>query len=356
MPMKPDFWKNKKVLVTGHTGFKGSWLTLWLLKMGSKIHGISLEPGKDNALYNNLDIGRHINSITCDIRDKEKLSNLVKNIKPEIVFHLAAQPLVRNSYINPVETWETNVMGTIYLIESIKTLEQPCSTVAITTDKVYKNNEWVYGYRENDALGGKDPYSSSKAACELAISSWRDSFSSRDNWKHFNMVTARAGNVIGGGDWAVDRIVPDCIRALMKKEKIKIRNPNATRPWQHVIEPLSGYLLLAETISNTTDISKEFNFGPNLEANRSVDQLVNEIIRNWPGEKDYIMNTEHPHEASLLNLTIDRAKHELGWSPIWNFEMAVNKTVQWYKKCSTNPKAAMESCLDDIECYSATSI
>lgn len=354
--MKQNFWKNKNVLVTGHTGFKGSWLTLWLLQMGSKVQGISLEPGRENDLYNNLDINSHINSFICDIRDKEKLGSLVKKIKPEVIFHLAAQPLVRDSYINPVDTWRTNVMGTINLIDTIRKLDQPCSTVAITTDKVYRNKEWVYGYRENDELGGKDPYSSSKAACELAISSWRNSFANESKWQHFNVVTARAGNVIGGGDWATDRIVPDCIRALIKNEKIKIRNPRATRPWQHVLEPLSGYLLLAEEMSNRKDLSREFNFGPNLEANRCVDDLVQEIIKNWPGEKDYNVNPEDPHEASLLDLTIERAKYELGWSPIWDFEMAVSKTVQWYKTCSTNPKSAMESCLNDIECYSTTNV
>ncbi|MFN9547790.1 MAG: CDP-glucose 4,6-dehydratase, partial [Cyanobacteriota bacterium] len=314
---KPDplFWKGKRVLLTGHTGFKGSWLALWLLELGVDLTGLALAPEPGPNLFDQLELQDRMDHRLGDIRDQDVVKQLVAERQPEVVLHLAAQPLVRRSYNEPLATWETNVNGTLHVLEAVRTLDQPCTAVLITTDKVYRNNEWLFGYREIDPLGGHDPYSSSKAAAEIAIASWRSSFcgSLAHQTPNLRMASARAGNVIGGGDWAADRIVPDAMRALAGGSPIAIRNPAATRPWQHVLEPLGGYLLLAERLSQgETNLATAFNFGPLLEANRTVRDLVEEALRHWAGQWEDHSDPNSPHEASLLHLVIDKAHHELG--------------------------------------------
>jgi CDP-glucose 4,6-dehydratase len=334
-----SFWQGKKVFVTGHTGFKGSWLTLWLLKMGAKVTGLSLEPNTNPSLFQQLDLAQNIAHHLGDIRDLNLVNNLVQQSQPDVVFHLAAQPLVRRSYLEPVETWNTNVIGTIQVLESLKSLTKPCAGIFITTDKCYENREWLYGYRENDPLGGYDPYSSSKAGAELAIASWRNSFFKNADIP-IGIASVRAGNVIGGGDWAEDRIVPDAVRALIAQEAIPVRNPQATRPWQHVLEPLGGYLLLAQRIYEQLQTSNwqedqqglygAFNFGPNLTSNRSVQDLVEGILSHWSGTWIDQSNPHAAHEAKLLNLVTDKAFHTLNWQPIWDFPTTIKQTVNWY--------------------------
>ena len=349
----PNYWNGRRVLITGHTGFKGSWLALWLLELGAEVTGLALPANSDPSLFSQLGLDQRLSHCEGDIRDATLLKNLVHDVQPEVVFHLAAQPLVRFSYQEPVETWSTNVMGTIHVLEALRQLNQPCNALMVTTDKVYRNNEWVYGYRETDQLGGHDPYSSSKAAAEIAISSWRSSFCGTLSFQtpYLKIASARAGNVIGGGDWAEDRIVPDAMRALSINDSIAVRNPNATRPWQHVLEPLSGYLCLAEALSKSADKAKAFNFGPHLEANRPVRELVEEALRHWPGTWENHSKANAPHEASLLNLVIDRAHHELGWTPRWNFTTTVKRTVNWYRRVQTKQASALECCLDDLSAY-----
>ena len=350
----PSFWRGRRVLLTGHTGFKGSWLALWLLELGAKVTGLGLASETIPSLFAQLELERRMNHRLGDIRDAALLMDVVAETRPEVVLHLAAQPLVRRSYAEPTATWETNVMGTIHLLEALRRLNQPCSAVLITTDKVYRNNEWPYGYRENDPLGGHDPYSSSKAAAELAIASWRASFCGNQPHQspQLRIASARAGNVIGGGDWAEDRIVPDAMRALAKGESIGVRNPEATRPWQHVLEPLGGYLLLAERLSADPSLATAFNFGPQLEANRKVRELVAEALRHWPGRWEDQSDPKAPHEASLLNLVTDQAHHLLGWSPRWDFATTVERTVGWYWQVQDSKASAMACCLADLELYS----
>ena len=352
---KPNksYWNGKKVLITGHTGFKGSWLSLWLLQMNAQVSGISLKPEDPNNLFDQLKIKKDLNHIICDIRDKDSLRKNIMSIKPEVIFHLAAQPLVVKSYIEPISTWETNVLGTLNVLNAMSSLENKCSGIFITTDKVYKNNEWMYGYRENDELGGHDPYSSSKAACELAISSWRSSFiDSKRNGSNLSIVSARAGNVIGGGDWAENRIIPDIIRSLIKNEKVLVRNPLSTRPWQHVIEPLSGYLILAEKINDEQNkFSSSFNFGPFTDSNRSVMDLVNESLKHWEGEYIIQDNPEKLHEAGVLNLSIEKAMKHLLWKPKWDFEETIKKTINWYKNVYQGNKNPTDCSLSDLNNY-----
>lgn len=351
----PDtsFWAGKKVLVTGHTGFKGSWLSLWLLQMKSLVSGVSLEPEASNNLFDDLKIKNDINHIICDIRDKDSLKRHIHEIKPDIVFHLAAQPLVVKSYIEPVNTWETNLMGTINVLDAISSINNGCKAIFITTDKVYKNNEWNYGYREIDELGGHDPYSSSKAACEIAISSWRSSFFKTKSFnKNFSVASARAGNVIGGGDFADNRIIPDVIRSLINNKKILVRNPFSTRPWQHVLEPLSGYLILAENLNkDEREYSSSFNFGPFTEANRTVIELVKESLKHWEG--DFVLNEDiqKPHEAGVLNLSIEKSMKELQWGPRWDFKKTIEMTINWYKDVYKGDKSSLDCCIRDLKNY-----
>ena len=354
----PDasFWRGRRVLLTGHTGFKGSWLALWLLELGAEVTGLALPPDPGTNLYEALGLAGRLRHRIGDIRDTSTLHQVIAACRPEVVLHLAAQPLVRRSYTKPVFTWETNVMGTIHLLEALRPLPEPCTAVLITTDKVYRNNEWHYGYRENDPLGGHDPYSSSKAAAELAIASWRSSFCGEQPHQtpHLRVASARAGNVIGGGDWAADRIVPDAMRALAEGRPIGVRNPEATRPWQHVLEPLGGYLRLAEELATTADpepLATAFNFGPQLEANHSVRELVQESLRHWPGSWKDQSDPSSPHEANLLNLVIDKAHHQLSWAPRWSFATTIERTVRWYRQVHEAGADALACCQDDLNHY-----
>ena len=353
---KPDknFWKNKSVLVTGHNGFKGSWLSLWLLNMNAQVSGLSLENEQHNNLFDQLKIKNNLNHIICDIRDKDALKNNIQKIKPDIIFHLAAQSLVIQSYKDPIYTWETNVLGSLNILDALSSVKKNCLGIFITTDKVYKNNEWIYGYRENDELGGYDPYSSSKAACEIAIASWRSSFLSNkeEYYSRVSIASARSGNVIGGGDWAENRIIPDLVRSLQNKEKIIIRNPLSTRPWQHVLEPLSGYLILAEKLEKDENkLSTAFNFGPFGESNRTVKELVEECMIHWNGEYTISEDLNKPYESRMLNLSIEKAINYLNWRPKWNFNETIEKTINWYKSVYDSKKSPLECSLNNLNEY-----
>jgi CDP-glucose 4,6-dehydratase len=348
------FWASRRVLVTGHTGFKGSWLALWLSELGARITGVGLEPDTEPNLFGQLELARRLERHhIADIREPQALAEIVEACQPEVVLHLAAQPLVLRSYADPLGTWATNVQGSLHLLEALKPLQHPCAVVMVTTDKVYENQEWNYGYRENDRLGGHDPYSASKAAAELAIACWRSSFcgTAPHQTPHLRIATARAGNVIGGGDWAADRIVPDAMRALAARQPIPVRNPAATRPWQHAIEPLAGYLRLAEALATVGDPPCEaFNFGPSLASNRSVGELVGTILEYWPGEWLDQSDPNAPHEASLLHLQIDKAHHRLGWQPRWDYATTIARTVAWYR-AHHDGAAALECCVADLVSY-----
>lgn len=353
-----DSYRNKKVLVTGHTGFKGSWLSQWLLQLGAHVHGLALEPDTVPSLYDQLDLKEKMHSKIGDIRDLDTVKSYLDFVKPDIIFHLAAQPLVRDSYLDPVYTWETNVNGTMNVLEGIRQLGLETNLVVITSDKCYENREWIFGYRENDALGGYDPYSASKGAAEIVVSSWRRSFFHPKNYeKHkVKVSSARAGNVIGGGDWAKDRIIPDCVRALKQSEEIQVRNPLSTRPWQHVLESLGGYLLLGQTLlsssaENIENICSAFNFGPYGASNKTVEILVGEVLKHWNGSWTY-KKEDAFHEAFLLNLNIDKATQTLGWSPVWNFKQTIKNTIDWYKLVSENPEMAEKITKEQIEKYS----
>lgn len=337
-------YRNKRILVTGDTGFKGSWLCQWLLELKADVFGYALEPPTNPSLFDQLRLREKINHRTGDVRHLDAFKAFLLEVKPDVVFHLAAQPLVRESYITPLDTMETNVMGTAVVLDAVRQTGISTTVVVITSDKSYENKEWLYGYRENDALGGYDPYSASKGAAEIVTSSWSRSFFHPDNYASHGVkvASARAGNVIGGGDWAKDRIVPDCIRSLQENEIIKVRNPLATRPWQHVLEPLGGYLVLASKLllCSTTELenySGAFNFGPVISSNKPVKQLTQEIIKCW-GHGNWEYNKEDAkHEASKLNLTIDKAYHLLQWLPVWNFEETIKNTVLWYKEAFEFP-------------------
>lgn len=331
-----DFYKDKRVLVTGHTGFKGSWLSIWLHSMGAEVVGIALDPitRKDNFVLSG--IGKKIKAdIRADIRDGEKIKGVFHTYQPDIVFHLAAQPLVRLSYELPVETYQTNVMGTINVLEAIRTSDSVKVGVMITTDKCYENKEQIWGYREDEPMGGYDPYSSSKGAAEIAISSWRRSFFNPNDYaKHGKAIASvRAGNVIGGGDWSTDRIIPDCIRALETDRPIEIRSPYSIRPWQHVLEPLGGYLLLANKMwEEPTRYCEGWNFGPKPDSIANVWEVANKVVKAFGkgGLKD-VSDPNALHEAKLLMLDINKAKFNLGWEPKLNLDKCVEMTVDWFK-------------------------
>ncbi len=357
-----ECYKGKKVLVTGHTGFKGSWMSQWLLQLNADVYGYALPPSTTPSLYDQLGLKDRMTNMIGDIRDLDVLKKYIASIKPDIIFHLAAQPLVRDSYLDPVYTWETNVNGTMNVMEAVRQLELKTNIVVITSDKCYENKEWIYGYRENDALGGYDPYSASKGAAEIVVSSWRRSFFHPNEIETHGVkiASARAGNVIGGGDWAKDRIIPDCVRALINSQEIQVRNPLSTRPWQHVLESLGGYLLLGRSllISSENEIDKlcgAFNFGPYGTSNKSVEDLVNEVLKHWEGSWNY-KKEDAFHEAFLLNLNIDKATQTLGWSPVWNFKETIGNTISWYKLVSENPEFALEVTNKQIEKYSCTFI
>lgn len=361
-----NFWEGKKVLITGHTGFKGSWLGIWLTYMNAEVYGIALPPDNSNSLFDLVNLEKYLSSNKyIDICKFDELKKEVNKINPDVVFHLAAQPLVRESYYKPLETWSTNVNGSLNLLESLKLCKADCAVIMVTTDKVYENKNWDYGYRENDKLGGHDPYSASKAAAEIAIASWRSSFCgfSTHQTKYLNIATTRAGNVIGGGDWAEGRLIPDAIRSLLKGEAIEIRSPLSTRPWQHVIEPLSGYILLAEKLSEKffssehysncyeNPFASAYNFGPNLESNKTVMELINEVLKHWPGTYKINQSSDNLHEAEKLQLQIDKAKIKLNWRPKWGFEDAIRETISWYKKVSEDPNLALDLCIKNINEY-----
>lgn len=310
------------VLVTGHTGFKGAWLSQWLLCAGARVTGISLPPESPAGLFSVLGLERRLDHIVCDIRETSQFATAVRRAQPEIIFHLAAQALVRRSYREPLSTWSTNVSGTLNVLEAARGLGHRVTVVVVTTDKVYQNREWEFAYREVDPLGGHDPYSASKAACELAVASWRASFGSAEG---VTVVTARAGNVIGGGDVCEDRIVPDCFRAWDQGELVELRNPASTRPWQHVLEPLSGYVALASHVRAGRPFVDTCNFGPGGEGDRTVETLVRSLAELAPGRRWAARNVQGAHEARALSLSIDRARHKLGWIPKLTFA----ETVAW---------------------------
>ena len=331
----------KRVLVTGHTGFKGSWLSIWLHAMGAKVIGVALDPATDRDNFVLSGIGEKIDAdIRADIRDRQKMQDIFNEYQPEVVFHLAAQPLVRLSYDIPVETYEANVMGTIHIMEAIRHTDSVRAAVMITTDKCYENREQIWGYRENEPMGGYDPYSSSKGAAEIAISSWRRSFFNPADYgtkHHVSIASVRAGNVVGGGDWAKDRIVPDCIRALEADQTIEIRSPKAIRPWQHVLEPLSGYLLLAaKMLEDPTRYCEGWNFGPRTESVTPVWDVATMITKYYgKGELKDVSDPNALHEANLLMLDISKAHMQLGWQPRTNIEQCCQLTADWYKRYRT---------------------
>jgi CDP-glucose 4,6-dehydratase len=356
--MFADSFRYKTVWLSGDTGFKGSWLAQWLLDLGAKVHGFALPPATQPALFEQLALEKRLSHESGDIRDLEVVKRSIQAAQPDFVFHLAAQPLVRLSYEQPVETYATNVMGTVHVLEAARSLTRPCVAVVVTSDKCYENREWLYGYREEDPLGGHDPYSSSKAAAEIVTSAYRRSFFGDHPVK---IASARAGNVIGGGDWAPDRIVPDCIRALEKNQPIPVRNKIATRPWQHVLEPLSGYLWLAAVLANPKlskyDLSRytpAFNFGPAHEANRSVEELVKEVVTHWPGRWEDKSDPKAVHEAKLLHLAVEKAQTLLDWSPAWTFRETVARTIGWYRQTSgkSDSKSARDLTSGRIHEYS----
>ena len=350
--MDLSFYKGKKVLITGHTGFKGSWLSIWFQELGAEVVGVGLAPysEKDNFVLSG--IGKRIKAdIRADIRDGEKMKQIFAEYQPEIVFHLAAQPLVRLSYEQPVETYQTNVMGTINIMEAIHATKSVKVGVMITTDKCYDNKEQLKGYVETDPFGGYDPYSSSKGACEIAIQSWRRSFFNPEDYgkKHtVSIASVRAGNVIGGGDWAKDRIIPDCIRALETTKVIDIRSPKAVRPWEHVLEPLSGYMLLAQKMwEKPTEYCEGWNFGPEAESVLTVWEVASAIIESFGfGELKDVSDPNAFHEANLLMLNIEKAKIRLGWKPRLNAKECAVLTSDWYKRYKT--ENVYEICLDEI--------
>ena len=353
-------YRHKRVWISGHTGFKGSWLVQWLLDLGAEVHGFSKPPPTDPSLFETLQLGKRIHHEISDVVDATAVKRSVLEAQPDFVFHLAAQPLVRSSYDEPVETYKTNLLGSIHVLEALRSLQKPCAAVMITTDKVYENREWLHGYREKDPLGGYDPYSSSKAAAEIAIASWRRSFFG----KHpVRIASARAGNVIGGGDWALDRLLPDCIRALQTGDVFAVRNKVATRPWQHVLEPLSGYLWLGAVLLDPSlrpfpaeQYSSAFNFGPQLESNRTVAELVAEAHKHWPGKWRDASDPDAVHEAKRLHLATDKAHHLLDWSPIWNFEQAVANTVQWYRHAAGGKTDVRELTSEQIRRYESDGV
>lgn len=350
-----NFYKGKRVLVTGHTGFKGSWLSIWLHELGAEIIGVALDPFTERDNYVLSGIGNKIKAdIRADIRDGKRMKEIFQEYQPEIVFHLAAQPLVRLSYDIPVETYETNVMGTINVMEAMRVTDSVKVGVMITTDKCYENKEQIWGYRENEPMGGYDPYSSSKGAAEIAIASWRRSFFNPADYgskHHVALASVRAGNVIGGGDWALDRIIPDCIKALEAGKPIEIRSPKAIRPWQHVLEPLSGYMLLAQKMwIEPTKYCEGWNFGPRAESITPVWDVAQDVVKYYgSGTLIDVSDSNIQHEAKLLMLDISKAKFLLGWEPRMNIHQCVELTVEWYTRYTKEEVYSL--CINQIQKY-----
>jgi len=334
--MNPAFWHGKRVLLTGHTGFKGSWLSLWLQSMGAQVTGYALAPPTNPSLFDAAEVAQGMTSVIGDIRDLAKLQAVFAEHQPEIVIHMAAQPLVRYSYQNPVETYSTNVMGTVHLLEAVRNTPGVKAVVNITTDKCYENREWVWGYRENEPMGGFDPYSNSKGCAELVSAAYRSSFFNADNYAQHGVATAtvRAGNVIGGGDWAQDRLIPDILAAFEQGRKVDIRNPHAIRPWQHVMEPLRGYLTLAEQLfEHGPSFAEGWNFGPNDEDAKQVGWIVEKMAALWGADAQWQVDTdEHPHEAHYLKLDISKARSRLNWHPALRLKDALALIIAWSKQ------------------------
>ncbi len=353
--MRPEFWKNKSVLITGHTGFKGAWLSLWLHSLGARVSGYATLPPTDPSLFELASVASCMESNIGDVRNLASLNTTMKSTQPEIVFHMAAQSLVRPSYEDPIETFSTNIMGSVNLLEAVRHTDTVKAVVVVTSDKCYENREWLWGYRENEAMGGHDPYSCSKGCAELVTASYRRSFFSPKNDPDSHspaIASARAGNVIGGGDWALDRLVPDIVRSLLKSQPAIIRNPMATRPWQHVLEPLSGYMTLAESLCQDRHRAAEaWNFGPSEENVRPVGEVSDRIIKRWgeggKWEKDPSVN---PHETHLLKLDSSKARCRLRWKPMLDFEETLDWTVEWYKGLKAG-KQGRDLTLRDIERY-----
>jgi CDP-glucose 4,6-dehydratase len=333
--MNVEFWRDKKVFLTGHTGFKGSWLCLWLQQLGAQVTGYALQPPTDPSLFEVANVAQGMTSIIGDIRDGEALAKAMRDAAPDIVIHMAAQPLVRYSYVNPVETYSTNVMGTVHLLEAVRQTPSVRAVVNVTSDKCYDNKEWVWGYRENEPMGGFDPYSNSKGCAELVASAYRNSFFNPAKYNEHKVALAsvRAGNVIGGGDWAADRLIPDILRAISDGKPVVIRSPHAIRPWQHVLEPLSGYLLLAEKLyTQGVDYAEGWNFGPNDEDAKPVQWIVERLTEQWgDGASWQLDGGDHPHEAHYLKLDCSKARMRIDWQPRWQLARTLEMIVAWQR-------------------------
>jgi CDP-glucose 4,6-dehydratase len=341
-----DFWRGKRVFLTGHTGFKGSWLSLWLQSMGVDLFGFALAPPTSPSLFEAANVGSGMVSTIGDVRDYEAVYKALNRCRPEIIIHMAAQPLVRYSYEEPIETYATNVMGTVHLLESARRIGTTKAILNVTTDKCYENREWVWGYREIDELGGYDPYSSSKACSELVTSAYRRSFFQERN---ISVASARAGNVIGGGDWAVDRLIPDILRSFEHNKPVAVRSPDAIRPWQHVLEPLSGYLLLAQNLyEDGRHFDEAWNFGPTFDDAQSVRSIVDRLVRLWGNEASWQMDvTRNSHETTHLKLDISKTQSRLGWHPRWDLDVALQKIIKWHRTWLDDGDVRL-MCLDQI--------
>lgn len=353
--MFKDIYRNKKVLITGNTGFKGAWLSVWLLNLGADVYGVSIDVPTNPSIFEETGLNKTITHFAADIRDGEQLRKIFAEVRPDFVFHLAAQPIVSESYRNPVDTFVTNAIGTANVLETLRQLKNPCTAVLITSDKCYENVEWIWGYRETDALGGKDPYSASKGAAELVIHSYYESFFSRGD-SHVKIASVRAGNVIGGGDWAANRIVPDAMKAWSNDLPVTIRNPKSTRPWQHVLEPIGGYLLTGMRLQEDSSINGQaFNFGPNADQNFTVAELLNELVQYWKfsssGEKVIVETSSSFHEAGLLKLNCDKALHYMHWKPVLDFKQTAQLTAQWYVDYYAKGSVSLDYMQDQIQRY-----
>ncbi|OGR53048.1 MAG: CDP-glucose 4,6-dehydratase [Elusimicrobia bacterium GWA2_62_23] len=349
-----NFWQDRRVFITGHTGFKGAWLTIWLDSLGAKVTGYALKPPTRPSLFELCRLDRRVNSVISDVRDGARLKKAMRAARPEVVIHMAAQPLVRESYRAPAETYETNVMGVVNVLEAVRACPSVKAVVNVTTDKCYENKEHARAFREDEPMGGYDPYSSSKACSELVTTTYRNSFFNPKDYKAHGvaLASARAGNVIGGGDWAADRLVPDLIRAGLKGEKALIRNPRAVRPWQHVLEPLSGYLLLAEKLYKYgPKFAQAWNFGPDAGDAKDVEWIVKRMFAAWPEAPGYVMDKgRNPHEAHYLKLDSSKARRELGWAPRWRIDGAIDRIISWTRAYAAG-QDMRRVCLEQIKDY-----
>lgn len=358
--MNPAFWQGKRVFLTGHTGFKGSWLSLWLQSLGADVTGYALNPPTSPSLFEVAKVAVGMRSIIGDVRDLDSLQKAMHDASPDIVIHMAAQPLVRYSYVNPVETYATNVMGSVHVLESVRNTRSVKAVVNVTSDKCYENKEWVWGYREDEAMGGYDPYSNSKGCAELVTSAFRSSFFNPDDYKEHGVAvaSARAGNVIGGGDWAGDRLIPDFIRAIVAGETVVIRSPNAIRPWQHVLEPLSGYLVLAEKLyDHGVQFAEAWNFGPSDSDAKSVGWIINELVSNWGDGASFRVDASaaNLHEANFLKLDCSKARMQLGWQAQWDAAETIERICAWHK-AHLNGQDMKAYALGEIQQYQSSAL